>query len=83
MRRPRQALERLKRVAIENGNVFAELMKTVRICSLGQITKALFEVVTPQNARPALLKKLGIPSLDGQQLSELLIDVAAGSMTAG
>jgi isobutyryl-CoA mutase len=34
----------LKRVVIENGNVFAELMKTVRVCSLGQITKALFEV---------------------------------------
>jgi hypothetical protein len=29
---------------IENGNVFAELMKTVRVCSRGQITKALFEV---------------------------------------
>ncbi|MDQ2962680.1 MAG: methylmalonyl-CoA mutase family protein [Pseudomonadota bacterium] len=40
----RAALERLKRVVIENGNVFAELMKTVRLCSLGQITKALFEV---------------------------------------
>jgi methylmalonyl-CoA mutase len=38
------ALERLKRVVIENGNVFAELVKTVRVCSLGQITKALFEV---------------------------------------
>src|SRR5437867_3553974 len=38
------ALERLKRVVIDNGNVFAELMKTVRVCSLGQITKALFEV---------------------------------------
>src|SRR5438477_459090 len=38
------ALARLKRVVIENGNVFAELMKTVRVCSLGQITKALFEV---------------------------------------
>jgi methylmalonyl-CoA mutase len=38
------ALERLSRVVIENGNVFAELMKTVRVCSLGQITKALFEV---------------------------------------
>jgi methylmalonyl-CoA mutase len=45
--RPRTAppaLERLKRVVIENGNVLAELMKTVRVCSLGQITKALFEV---------------------------------------
>jgi isobutyryl-CoA mutase len=39
-----KALERLKRVVIENGNVFAELMKTVRVCSLGQITKTLFEV---------------------------------------
>jgi isobutyryl-CoA mutase len=39
-----KALERLKRVVIENGNVFAELVKTVRVCSLGQITKALFEV---------------------------------------
>jgi methylmalonyl-CoA mutase len=39
-----KALERLKRVVIENGNVYAELMKTVRVCSLGQITKTLFEV---------------------------------------
>ncbi len=38
------AIERLKRVVIENGNVFAELMSTVRVCSLGQITKALFNV---------------------------------------
>jgi isobutyryl-CoA mutase len=38
------ALERLRRAVIENGNVFAELMNTVRVCSLGQITKALFAV---------------------------------------
>ncbi len=38
------ALARLKRTVIENGNVFAELMGTVRSCSLGQITTALFEV---------------------------------------
>ena len=38
------ALERLQRVALENGNVFAELMNAVRCCSLGQITHALFEV---------------------------------------
>lgn len=38
------ALERLKAVALNNGNVFAELMETVRTCSLGQITRALFEV---------------------------------------
>jgi methylmalonyl-CoA mutase len=39
-----KALEKLKRTVIENGNVFAELVNTVRVCSLGQITKALFEV---------------------------------------
>jgi methylmalonyl-CoA mutase len=38
------ALARLRQVVIENGNVFAELMNTVRVCSLGQITNALFEV---------------------------------------
>ena len=38
------ALARLTQVVIEDGNVFAELMKTVRVCSLGQITNALFEV---------------------------------------
>jgi methylmalonyl-CoA mutase len=39
-----QALEKLKSTVIGNGNVFAELMQTVRVCSLGQITRALFEV---------------------------------------
>jgi isobutyryl-CoA mutase len=39
-----QALERLKAVAIRNGNLFAELMETVKYCSLGQITHALYEV---------------------------------------
>ncbi|MCU4173695.1 methylmalonyl-CoA mutase family protein [Carboxylicivirga sp. N1Y90] len=38
------ALEKLKAVAINNENVFAELMETVKYCSLGQITKALYEV---------------------------------------
>jgi isobutyryl-CoA mutase len=38
------ALERLQKTVVENGNVFAELMETVRHCSLGQITDALFEV---------------------------------------
>jgi isobutyryl-CoA mutase len=37
-------LARLKRTVIENGNVFAVLMDAVRVCSLGQITEALFEV---------------------------------------
>jgi len=39
-----EALERLKRVALDGGNVFAELMDTVRVCSLGQISRALFQV---------------------------------------
>ncbi|MGM0879617.1 MAG: fused isobutyryl-CoA mutase/GTPase IcmF [Bacillota bacterium] len=38
------ALERLKQVALENGNIFEELMETVKVASLGQITNALFEV---------------------------------------
>ena len=38
------ALNRLKSVAINNGNLFAELMETVKYCSLGQITHALYEV---------------------------------------
>ena len=38
------ALEQLQQDAIRHQNVFDTLMKTVKICSLGQITKALFEV---------------------------------------
>ncbi|HEY3598496.1 MAG TPA: fused isobutyryl-CoA mutase/GTPase IcmF [Paraburkholderia sp.] len=38
------ALERLKRAVIDDENVFAVLMDAVRVCSLGQITHALFEV---------------------------------------
>jgi methylmalonyl-CoA mutase len=38
------ALKRLQKVATDNGNLFAELMETVKYCSLGQITHALFEV---------------------------------------
>ncbi len=38
------ALDRLKQVAAAGGNTFAELMDTVRVCSLGQITEAFFEV---------------------------------------
>jgi methylmalonyl-CoA mutase len=39
-----EALKRLQEVAINNGNLFAELMETVKYCSLGQITHALYEV---------------------------------------
>jgi isobutyryl-CoA mutase len=38
------ALAKLKQTAISGGNVFAELMDAVKVCSLGQITDALFEV---------------------------------------
>ena len=38
------ALERLRKAAIANENMFAVLMDAVRCCSLGQISDALFEV---------------------------------------
>jgi len=37
-------LERLRQAVIKDENVFAVLMDAVRVCSLGQITHALFEV---------------------------------------
>ena len=39
-----EMLDRLKLVAVQNGNLFAELMETVKYCSLGQITRALYVV---------------------------------------
>jgi len=39
-----EMLKRLQDVAVKNGNLFAELMETVKYCSLGQITHALYEV---------------------------------------
>jgi methylmalonyl-CoA mutase len=38
------ALARLQKVAVEGGNVFEELMETVKVATLGQITHALYEV---------------------------------------
>lgn len=38
------ALSRLKQVARSGGNIFEVLMETVRVASLGQITRALYEV---------------------------------------
>jgi methylmalonyl-CoA mutase len=38
------ALERLQKVALSGGNIFDELMETVKACSLGQITQALYDV---------------------------------------
>jgi len=39
-----EVLNRLKTAAINNENLFKELMETVKYCSLGQITHALYEV---------------------------------------
>ncbi len=38
------ALTRLKEVAVSGGNIFEELLETVKVASLGQITSALYEV---------------------------------------
>jgi isobutyryl-CoA mutase len=40
----RAMLKRLQQAVIANQHVFDVLMDTVRVCSLGQITNALFEV---------------------------------------
>jgi len=39
-----EAIERLKEVARNKGNLFEELMETVKVASLGQISHALYEV---------------------------------------
>ncbi len=39
-----QALASLQKAVIDDENVFAKLMDAARVCSLGQITEALFEV---------------------------------------
>lgn len=37
-------LRTLQRTAVDNGNIFEELMEATKYCSLGQITHALYEV---------------------------------------
>lgn len=39
-----RAIEQLKAVALANGNVFEELLKTARVATLGQMTQALYSV---------------------------------------
>lgn len=39
-----EALRRLRASAISGENVFAELMNAARVCTLGQVTEAFFEV---------------------------------------
>ena len=40
----KEALQRLKEVALNNGNIFEELLYTVNFASLGEITNLLYEV---------------------------------------
>ncbi|MFC6421743.1 fused isobutyryl-CoA mutase/GTPase IcmF [Ornithinimicrobium tianjinense] len=39
-----EALQRLRQAAMDGDNVFAVLMDAARVCSLGQVTEAFFEV---------------------------------------
>ncbi len=39
-----RALAGLQDTAVQNGNLFAALMEAVKVCSLGQVTGALFAV---------------------------------------
>ena len=39
-----KALEKVKSTAINQENIFEELMEACKYCSLGEITKALFDV---------------------------------------
>ncbi len=39
-----KAVKDLKQTALSNGNMFETLMETVQVCSLGTITRALYEV---------------------------------------
>ncbi len=38
------ALGQLQQVAVENGNLFAALMEATKVCTLGQISQALYQV---------------------------------------
>ena len=42
--RNEKELKKLRETAINNGNLFEQLMETVKYCSLGQITHALYKV---------------------------------------
>lgn len=42
--RASESLERVQQAAIQNKNIFEVLMEACKVCSLGQITKGLFEV---------------------------------------
>ena len=37
-------IDKVQQAAIQNKNIFSELMEAAKVCSLGQLTRALFEV---------------------------------------
>ena len=39
-----QALNHLKQVAVSDGNIFDALMEAAKVCSLGQMSNALYQV---------------------------------------
>lgn len=39
-----EAIERLRNVALTKGNIFEELLNTVEYCTMGEITKLLYEI---------------------------------------
>jgi len=39
-----EELKGLQQVAVQNGNIFERLMEATKVCSLGQITNALYDV---------------------------------------
>lgn len=40
----KQALAQLQQVALQNGNLFESLMEVTKVCTLGQISAALYQV---------------------------------------
>jgi methylmalonyl-CoA mutase len=42
--RARAALEELQKTAVSGGNIFAQLMETAKVASLGQMSQALYAV---------------------------------------
>ncbi|MES2485861.1 MAG: methylmalonyl-CoA mutase family protein [Bacteroidota bacterium] len=42
--RVKEQLAIVQEIAVQNGNIFEQLMEATKVCSLGQITSALFEV---------------------------------------
>jgi methylmalonyl-CoA mutase len=39
-----EQLSKIQEAAVQQGNIFEHLMEATKICTLGQITEALFEV---------------------------------------